>query len=110
MRYYSNSKEGLQDSLNKLSTYCENWKININIKKTQVLVFNKKGIKIDLPFIWVQQNHHVKQHPQSSTQPSTSRQNPQPSSSTHNPRPKKRQREEEYHQTKKPKLDCDNYV
>ena len=36
------SAEGLQDSLNKLSQYCQNWFLNINLRKTKIVVFQKK--------------------------------------------------------------------
>ena len=31
----SETKEGLQQSLNKLSTYCNNWQLSLNVKKNQ---------------------------------------------------------------------------
>lgn len=31
----SETKEGLQQSLNKLSTYCDNWQLSLNVKKSQ---------------------------------------------------------------------------
>ena len=39
----SSSKEGLQKCLEKLETYCTTWKLELNIKKTKVILFNKSG-------------------------------------------------------------------
>ena len=39
----SKSSQGLQEKLNKLKDFCNDWCLNINIKKTKVLVFNKAG-------------------------------------------------------------------
>ena len=40
---FGNSAEQLQDSLNLLSTYCQRWKLTVNINKTKVMVFRKGG-------------------------------------------------------------------
>ena len=40
---FENSAEQLQDSLNLLSTYCQRWKLTVNINKTKVMVFRKGG-------------------------------------------------------------------
>ena len=34
----SESKEGLQKSIDKLGTYCENWQLSLNAKKTKTMV------------------------------------------------------------------------
>ena len=39
---FSESEEGLQNSLTKLERYCKNWKLQVNCDKTQILVFNSK--------------------------------------------------------------------
>ena len=39
----SESPDGLQTSLNKLDTYCKYWNLQVNIKKTSVMIFNKMG-------------------------------------------------------------------
>jgi hypothetical protein len=39
----SESANGLQNCLNKLSDYCETWNLCINIDKTKVMIFNKSG-------------------------------------------------------------------
>ena len=39
----SRSKEGLQSCLNQLESYCCKWKLEVNISKTQVMIFNKGG-------------------------------------------------------------------
>ena len=37
------SSTGLQNCLDKLESYCKLWKLNVNITKTKVLIFNKGG-------------------------------------------------------------------
>ena len=37
----SESEDGLQNSLNKLEAYCNEWELKVNLSKTKVLVFNK---------------------------------------------------------------------
>ena len=37
----STTKEGLQHSLDSLQAYCEKWKLDINYKKSKVMVFSK---------------------------------------------------------------------
>jgi len=39
----STSKEGLQNSLNKLSNYCTKWKLAINYDKSKMMCFSKQG-------------------------------------------------------------------
>ena len=39
----SESKEGLQNCLNELQKYCKTWKLNVNIDKTKIIIFNKNG-------------------------------------------------------------------
>ena len=39
----STSAEGLQQCLNKLATYCNKWKLQVNLKKTKVILFNRQG-------------------------------------------------------------------
>ena len=41
----SSSAEGLQQSLNRLSKYCQDWQLNINPTKTKVIIFQKKSRK-----------------------------------------------------------------
>ena len=41
----SNSAEGLQQSLDRLSKYCQDWILKINPTKTKVIVFQKKSRK-----------------------------------------------------------------
>ena len=40
---FSLSKAGLQQCLNNLLIYCNNWGLEVSIKKTKVLVVNKSG-------------------------------------------------------------------
>ena len=37
----SETKEGLQKQIDKLSDYCDQWKLNINLKKTKIMIFNR---------------------------------------------------------------------
>ena len=41
----SSSAEGLQQSLNRLSRYCQDWLLNINPTKTKAIIFQKKSRK-----------------------------------------------------------------
>ena len=41
----STSKEGLQKCLNKLSSYCKKWGLEVNVDKTKTMVFSKKADK-----------------------------------------------------------------
>ena len=44
------SKLGLQNCLNKLSSYCNSWVLKINPKKTKIIVFQKRAKKCDYVF------------------------------------------------------------
>ena len=39
----STSAEGLQECLNKLATYCNKWKLQVNLKKTKIILLNRQG-------------------------------------------------------------------
>ena len=39
----SETANGLQSALNKLTGYCAKWDLDINIEKTKVMIFNKSG-------------------------------------------------------------------
>ena len=39
----SESEDGLQSSLDVLSTFCSNWKLQVNVDKSKILVFNSIG-------------------------------------------------------------------
>ena len=43
---FSESPSGLQYCINALDTYCEKWKLNINTKKTKVMIFSKTESKV----------------------------------------------------------------
>ena len=47
----SSSKEGLQNSINKLSSYCKKWSLKVNLKETKCLIFNSRGITPKLDFL-----------------------------------------------------------
>jgi hypothetical protein len=38
----SETKEGLQHSLNNLSNYCDNWQLDINVNKTKSMIITDK--------------------------------------------------------------------
>ena len=40
---FSESVEGLQLSLNNLESYCNKWDLTVNIDKTKIVVFKKRG-------------------------------------------------------------------
>ena len=48
----SKSSQGLQEKFNKLKDFCNDWCLNINIKTTKVLVFNKAGKYISQKFLY----------------------------------------------------------
>ena len=49
---FSDSARRLQSRLTKLQSYCDTWCLNVNIKKTKVLIFNKSGRQIKEPFYY----------------------------------------------------------
>ena len=53
----STSAEGLQQRISILETYCNDWCLKINIKKTKVMVFNKAGRIMQCKFKL--QNNHI---------------------------------------------------
>ena len=40
---FSDTKNGLQQKLDILNNYCTEWCIEVNVKKTKVIIFNKTG-------------------------------------------------------------------
>ena len=42
----SETPEGLQNCLNNLDIYCTQWKLEVNKKKTKIMIFNKSGQKL----------------------------------------------------------------
>ena len=40
----SETPEGLQNSINKLNSYCNKWQLTINTQKTKIMVFQQKNI------------------------------------------------------------------
>ena len=41
---FSNNAEQLQSRLDVLSGYCSRWKLKVNISKTKIMIFRKRGI------------------------------------------------------------------
>ena len=39
----STSHEALQKCIHNLEVYCDKWKLEVNMKKTKILIFNKQG-------------------------------------------------------------------
>ena len=58
MAMLSLSQEGLQNSLNKLETYCKEWHLVVSIKKTKIVVFNKTG-KLLKGFVFKYEGKHI---------------------------------------------------
>jgi hypothetical protein len=48
----SETKEGLQNSLNNLSNYCDNWQLAINVNKTKSMIFKQNYTKTE-PFFCI---------------------------------------------------------
>ena len=46
----SETPSGLQNCLDKLSIYCDQWGLEINMKKSKVLIFNKTGRLVSTKF------------------------------------------------------------
>ena len=40
----SESAEGLQKSLDKLSEYCKKWQLSVTVKKTKAIIFQQRNI------------------------------------------------------------------
>ena len=51
----SESKEGLQNSLDKLNNFCDDWQLTFNIKKTKTMVI-QQHTGIIPPFIQLKDN------------------------------------------------------
>ena len=45
---FSSSATGLQTNLNIFQQYCKNWKLSINLKKTKIMIFEKRCRKSTL--------------------------------------------------------------
>ena len=46
----SDTKEGLQKQIDKISNYCDKWKLDVNIKKKKIMIFNRGKIPIKSKF------------------------------------------------------------
>lgn len=49
---FSTSPEGLQNKLNCIGKFCDDWGMKVNIKKTKVIIFNKAGRLIRHKFFY----------------------------------------------------------
>lgn len=52
----SNSKNGLQNCLNRLENFCDTWQLEINTTKSQVIIFNPTGRILTDVFLYKKQN------------------------------------------------------
>ena len=52
----SETKEGLQHSLNNLSNYCDNWQLDINVNKTKSMIFKQNYTKTEPSFVYYRNN------------------------------------------------------
>jgi hypothetical protein len=48
----STTQCGLQRALNNLQTYCDQWGLAVNPKKTKGMVFNSRGKKLTIPLVY----------------------------------------------------------
>ena len=46
LTFFSLSRKKLQNKINILEEYCYNWGLELNIKKTKIIIFNKQGANI----------------------------------------------------------------
>ena len=49
----SSTASGLQNSLNKMGKFYDNLGLKVNLKKTQIIIFNKRGQKLDNKYNFV---------------------------------------------------------
>ena len=49
---FSESESGLQNALNKLAKYCDDWCLTLNLDKTKVIIFSKSGRLIKRGFVF----------------------------------------------------------
>ena len=40
----SESKAGLQNSVNNLEKYCDKWQLNLNVNKTKTMIFQQRNL------------------------------------------------------------------
>jgi hypothetical protein len=52
----SETKEGLQHSLDNLSNYCDNWQLAINVNKTKSMIFKQNYTKTEPSFVYYRNN------------------------------------------------------
>ena len=60
MTVFPETAEGLQKGLDILGSYCNRWKITVNIEKTKIMVFRKGGIfPRDMRFLYNDQEMEI---------------------------------------------------
>jgi hypothetical protein len=53
----SETANGLQNCLEKLDTYCNRWKLKVNVQKTKIIIFNKGACKISKHTFYLGNEH-----------------------------------------------------
>jgi hypothetical protein len=57
---FSETKEGMQQALDIFESYCEIWKLQVNVAKTKVMIFRKRKTAQDPKFILHGQTLRIK--------------------------------------------------
>ena len=55
---FAESKEALQENLNCLKSYCDKWSLTVNVEKTKVMIFRKKGV-LKEDYTWTYQGENI---------------------------------------------------
>ena len=55
---FAESKEELQDNLYCLKSYCDKWSLTVNVEKTKVIIFRKKGV-LKEDYTWTYQAENI---------------------------------------------------
>ena len=58
----SETKKGLQHSLNNLSNYCDNWQLAINVNKSKSMIFKQNYTKTKPSFIYYRDFFYISQY------------------------------------------------
>jgi hypothetical protein len=56
--FFNENKEGLQHCFNKLNSFCITWRLQINLKKTKIMIFSK-GKKDYSKYYFFQNNSQI---------------------------------------------------
>jgi hypothetical protein len=55
----SNSDKGLQRSIRELECFCQDWKLDINMSKTKIIIFNSKWSSAKTKFRFIYKHHSI---------------------------------------------------